>query len=103
MRIAREPAVARVSRTVYGGLLMFYPAELRRRFGEEMQDVFVAQVCDAAAGKKAAEVFSLWQAALWELLTVALPGRLASNGVRAGALSLLASAALFLLFFRAVS
>jgi hypothetical protein len=48
-------------------------------------------------------VTSLWRSALWELLTVAVPLRLASNAVMAGAISFLASSVLFLVFFRAVS
>jgi len=40
----------------------------------------------------------IWGSVLWELLTVALPARLASNAVMAGALSFLASSALFLVF-----
>ncbi len=103
MPISREPASVRIGRIIYGGLLMFYPPELRRKFGEEMLDVFVALLCDAVVGRRNIEIFSLWRSALWELLTVALPSRLASSAVMAGALSLLASAALFLFFFRAVS
>ena len=68
-----------------------------------MLDVFNAQLCDAIAEGSAMEFFRLWRSALWELLTVALPSRLASNEVMAGTLSFLASAALFLVFFRAVS
>jgi len=103
MPISREPAIARTSRIIYGGLLMFYPPALRRKFGEEMVDVFVATLCDATVERRAVGIFSLWRSALWELLTVALPSRFASNAVMAGALSFLASAALFLVFFRAVS
>lgn len=103
MTFTRQPHIARVGRIVYGNLLCLYPAELRCKFGDEMLDVFSAQLCDAIAEGKPAEVFSLWRSALWELLTVAVPCRLSSNEVLAGALSFLASAALFLVFFRAVS
>jgi hypothetical protein len=95
--------IARICGSIYRGLLLVYPAELRRRFGQEMQDVFVALLCDAIVKRSAMEVFLVWRLALWELLTVALPSRLASSAVMAGALSFLASAALFLVFFRAVS
>ena len=103
MPIGREPAGVRIGRIIYGGLLAFYPAEFRRKFGEEMLDVFLALLRDAFVAGRAVEVFSLWRSVLWELLVVALPSRLVSNEVITGALSFLASAALFLFFFRAVS
>jgi hypothetical protein len=103
MPIGKEPPIARTSRVIYRGLLRFYSPEVRLKFGEEMIDVFVAMLREAVAEQRAVAIFSVWQSALWELLTVALPSRLASNAVRAGALSFLASAVLFLVFFRAVS
>ena len=103
MPVRKEPAIVRCSRVLYRRLLIFYSPELSRKFGEEMTDVFVALLCEATDQGKRVEVALLWRSALWELLTVAVPSRLASNAVMAGALSLLASAALFLVFFRAVS
>jgi len=100
MSIEREAAIVRISGVIYSGLLVFYPLELRAKFGEEMLEVFVTLLRNKHS---AVEVFSVWRSALWELLTVALPSRLASNAVMAGVLSFLASAALFLVFFRAVS
>jgi hypothetical protein len=58
---------------------------------------------DAIIERGPMATISLWQSALWELLTVALPLRLASNAVMAGAISFLASLALFLVLFRAVT
>ncbi len=103
MPIIGEVAVVRISGIIYRRLLLFYPPELRRKFGEEMQDTFEAVLGDAIFERRAADIFSLWRLALWELLTVALPLRLASEAMMARALSFLASAALFLVFFRAVS
>jgi hypothetical protein len=101
--IGGEAAIVCISGIIYRRLLLFYPPELRRKFGEEMQDTFGALLSDAVVERRVADVFSLWRLALSELLTVALPLRLATETVMAGALSFLASAALFLVFFRAVS
>jgi hypothetical protein len=103
MSVARELAIVRSSRVVYAGLLIFYPCDVRQKFGAEMADVFEALMRDAIVERGPAGTISLWRSALWELLTVAVPLRLASNTVIAGAISLLASALLFLVFFRAVS
>jgi hypothetical protein len=93
----------RLSRFVYGYLLIFYPRELRCRFGTEMMDVFEDLMCEAVLQRGPAGMVSLWGSALWELLSVAAPLRLCNTTVIAGALSFVASSALFLAFFRAVS
>jgi hypothetical protein len=103
MSIKKKLAIVRLSRVVYAGLLIFYPGDLRHKFGAEMADVFEAAVHDAIVERGLAGVTSLWRCALLELLTVALPLRLASNAVMAGAISFLASSVLVLVFFRAVS
>ena len=103
MSIASESVFARRSRAVYEALLIFYPRDLRHKFGAEMAEVFEALIRDAVLGHGLAETISLWRSALWELLTVALPLRLASNAVVAGAISFLVSSVLFLVFFRAVT
>jgi hypothetical protein len=103
MPIASESAFARGSRVVYEALLIFYPPDVRRRFGAEMAEVFEALMHDAVIEHGLRGTVSLWRSALWELLTVALPLRLASNAVMAGAISLLVSSALFLVLFRAVT
>jgi len=98
---AVELRVVRASRLLYTGLIVFYPREVRRRFGIEMADVFEDLLCEAAAQRGLRGIFWPWGSVLRELLTVALPLRLASNSVIAGAISFLASSALFLVFFRA--
>jgi hypothetical protein len=103
MSIERRLTIVRWSRAVYAGLLIFYPADLRRKFGAEMADVFEAALHDAIVERGRAGVTSLWRSALWELLAVAVPLRLASNAVMAGAISFLASSVLLLVFFRAVT
>jgi len=103
MSIEKELAIVRLSRVVYSGLLIFYPGDLHRKFGAEMTDVFQAVLRDAILQRGPAGMISLWRCALWELLTVAVPLRLASNAAIAGAISFLASSVLVLAFFRAVT
>jgi len=103
MSTERRLTIIRWSRAGYAGLLIFYPTDLRREFSEEMADVFEAAVQDAIVERGPAGVTSLWRSALWELLTVAVPLRLASNEAMAGAISFLASTVLLLAFFRAVT
>jgi len=103
MSIEKELAIVGLSRVVYAGLLIFYPDDLRHKFGAEMADVFQAAMRDAIVERGPAGMISLWRCALWELLTVAVPLRLASNAAIAGAISFLASSVLVLVFFRAVT
>jgi hypothetical protein len=95
--------IIRLSRFVYGHLLIFYPRELRCSFGTEMMDVFEDLMYEAVLQSGPAGMVSLWGSALWELLSVAAPLQLCNTTVIAGALSFVASSALFLVFFRAVS
>jgi hypothetical protein len=94
-----ELRVIRTSRLLYVGLIFLYPRDLRYRFGMEMADVFEDLMREAAMWRGAQGIILLWGSVLWELLTVALPSRLASSPLMAGALSFLASSALFLVFF----
>jgi hypothetical protein len=95
--------IIRLSCFVYGRLLIFYPRELRRRFGIEMVEVFEHLTHEVMLQRGPAGMVSLWGSALWELLTVAAPLQLRDTTVIAGALSFVASSALTLAFFRAVS
>jgi len=94
--------IIRASRQAYSGLLILYPGDLRRRFAAEMADVFEDLMREAAARRGPRGIAAIWRSALWELLTVAAPSRLASNTAMAGALSFLASSVLFLVFFQFV-
>lgn len=102
MTVGGKTKIVEASRAVYGSLLMVYPKELRCRFGEEMKSVFIASLQDAV-DQGVTGVLRVWRLALCELVTVALPSRLASSVVMAAAVSLVAASALFLVFFRAVS
>jgi hypothetical protein len=52
--------IIRLSRFVYGHLLVFYPRELRRRFGKEMVDVFEDLMCEVVHQRGVAGIVSLW-------------------------------------------
>jgi hypothetical protein len=95
----RHSEVVQFSRMIYFRLLVFYPRDLRARFGSEMTDVFEALLRDAAFRDGFAGVVTMWRWALWELLTVASASRLESRTLMAGGLSFLTSSALFLAFF----
>lgn len=63
MSTERRLTIVRLSRVVYAGLLIFYPANLRREFGAEMADVFEDAVHDAIVERRPAGVTSLWRSA----------------------------------------
>jgi hypothetical protein len=94
--------IARTSGAIYSVLLILYPRELRREFGAEMVEVFEAGLRGALVKRDTAKLILFWGLAVWELVTVAVPSRLANSVVIAGAVSFLVSSALFLVFFRAV-
>lgn len=102
MNRSSQLRIIRASRFAYSGLLFVYPRDLRRRFGSEMVEVFEDLSREAMTRSGPSGIAAIWRSALWELLSVAAPSRLASNTLMAGALSLLASSALFLVFFRFV-
>ncbi len=94
--------IIRWSGWIYGCLLIAYPRELRRRFGADMVEVFEDQLYEAAGQRGRSRIISLWRTALWELASVAIPSRLESTTVIAGAVSLLVSSAIAWVFFRSV-
>jgi hypothetical protein len=100
---AAEIRAIRASRLVYANLIFLYPSDLRCRFGVEMTDVFEELMRAATMRRGLLGIVSLWRSVLWELLTIAAPSRLTSSSLMAGALSFLASSALFLVFFSALN
>jgi hypothetical protein len=69
----------RLSSWIYRGLLLFYPCELREDFGDEMTEAFTE---DLARARGALGIASVWCCALSELVTIAVPRRLADPWVR---------------------
>jgi hypothetical protein len=90
------PKIIRLSCNLYGRMLIFYPRDLRRRFGSEMVEVFADQLSAVALEQGSIGMLSLWCTALWELLSVAVPARLQSPTLIASTVSFLASSAMFL-------
>jgi hypothetical protein len=69
---------------IYGWLVGFYPADLRRDFGEEMVLVFAEELRDADAMGKA----RVWRRALGEFLRLAPSNWAAHPALRVPAISL---------------
>ena len=71
--------VLEVSRKVYATSLVLYPNELRREFGTEMVEVFDEQVSEAYSRSGFPGLLRVWFSATREVVTIALPGRLAER------------------------
>lgn len=56
---------------LYRGLLLFYPAEFRERYGPEMVQLFGDQLRDARSGGQPGGLISLWIRALVDLVSTA--------------------------------
>jgi len=90
-----EIRMIRASRLVYSGLLFMYPRDLRRRFGIEMSDDFEDSLRAALGEHGVPGAAAMWGIVLWELVSVAVPSRLATTTAMAAAVSCLASSVLF--------
>lgn len=69
------------SRKVYQSSLVLYSKDLRGDFGAEMADVFDEQLAEAYSRSGAAGVLHVWFRAAREMVTVAIPGRLAGLAI----------------------
>jgi len=83
----------------YQRLLVLYPQELRREFGNEMTLAFADDLESAWGDARWAGVMQIWWYALRELLTVALPGQRSNPYVLSPALAFLATASTESAFF----
>jgi hypothetical protein len=72
-----------LSSRIYGRLLLFYPEELRRAYGEEMALVFADELREADFGGAA----RIWRNALTEFLQLALPAFVSRPAFRVPALA----------------
>lgn len=82
MRLAeKKSAILELSHKVYENLLIFYPKDLRGDFGNEMIDVFDEKSWDAYSCRGLSGLLRVWFNAMWEIVTVAFPGRLAERGI----------------------
>jgi len=71
------------SRRLFRLTLALYPRELRERFGDEMELVFEELVADAWRDGGVIAALRVWAFTLKELMTVAVPNRLAPIAVPA--------------------
>ena len=93
----------KVSSRTYSVLLTLYPRELRRKFAEEMTDVFDQQQQGAWDESGFAGLARVWLDAIGELLFVALPAQIGQPIVIVPTLSLIGNSAIFLVLMRALS
>jgi hypothetical protein len=70
-----------VSHKAYLQCLILYPSELRSDFGGEMMEVFDQQVSDAYSRGGLAGLLRVWTWAIREIVTVAVPGRIAGRAI----------------------
>jgi len=93
----------KVSSRTYSVLLTMYPRELRRRFAEEMTDVFDQQLQGAWDESGFTGMARVWLDAIGEFLFVALPAQIGRPIVIVPTLSLIGNSAIFLVLMRALS
>ena len=68
-------------------LVVVYPVEFRRRFGQEMNTVFREQMLAAHKTGEILETLLIWKYALQDVLVVGLPLRLTESSTMAAILS----------------
>ena len=73
--------VLELSHKIYARSLVLYPGDLRRDFGAEMVEVFDEQVSQAYSRGGFPGFLWVWFSAIQELVTIALPSRLAERVV----------------------
>lgn len=84
--------VLRRSVSIYQKLLVLYPSDLRRDFGDEMVLAFADDLHQAWGDARLAGVAQIWWYAIRELLTVALPGQRSNRYLLSPALAFAAVA-----------
>ena len=96
-------SAVRVSCGLYRMVLLTYPRDFRRRFGNEMAATFSDQICGEWEHSGLPGVARVWRYALREVVSVAVPLQLQNSIVIATSLALLSSSALFLAIFYAMT
>ena len=82
MRLAdSQSVILEVSHKAYESIVIFYSKDLRGDFGKEMTEVFDEQAWEAYSRRGSLGLLCVWFSAMWEVVTVALPGRLAERGI----------------------
>src|SRR5215467_13038547 len=93
----------KASSRAYSALVTLYPLDLRRRFAEEMTEVFEQQLEGAYQERGIRGVLRVWLCAIGELLFVALPAQLAQPIFIVPVLSLFSNSVMFLALLRQLS
>jgi len=74
-------AILDVSHKAYESSLVLYPRDFRCNFGKEMSEVFDEQTWEAYSRSGLFGLLRIWLSATREIITVAVPGRLAERAV----------------------
>jgi hypothetical protein len=77
----------RLSSHIYSRILVLYPADLRREFGDEMTDVFAQDLAEMWHSRRLVGVLNVWRRALCELTSIAAPAGIATSTVIATTIS----------------
>jgi len=81
----------RFSPLIYQAMLRLYPEDLQRDFGEDMADAFTEELLRAWRERgfirKTVAMAGVWWWAVSELVTIAIPAKLANPAVEARAMS----------------
>ncbi len=85
---------------LYDALTLVYPADLQRRYGSEMREVFRAQLTEAWAREGVWGFIRVWFCVIAEVLKGPAPSRLIQTFVSIPVVSVLSSSLWFLLFYR---
>ena len=93
----------KVCSQTYSVLLILYPRDLRRRFAQEMTEVFDQQLQGAWDEGGLMGLVRVWLYAIRELICVALPAQMAEPIVVVPTLSLISNSFMFLVLLRALS
>ena len=96
-------SAVRASCALYKMLLFTYPGDFRLRFGCEMVTTFADLITEEWKHKGLPGVARVWQSALGEVFSAAVPLHLQSPIVVTTSLSLLSSFALFIAVFHAMT
>lgn len=85
---------------LYDAIILLYPADLQRRYGSEIREVFQAQLTDVWASEGVWGVIRIWFCVIAEVLRGPAPSRLIQASVSIPIVSVLSSSLWFLLFYR---
>jgi hypothetical protein len=77
----------RLSSYIYSGILVLYPVDLRRDFGDEMTDVFAQDLAEMWHSRRLIGALSVWRRALWEVTSIAVPAQIVNSAVIAPTIS----------------